>query len=110
LDERGLRPNFGEAVKPICGSGKNSIIVWDYVDADWLGGQLREAGFEIQSLEQSSKISQHRSLRQSLEMIADWRPVMADLAEADIDALVADIETEFGAYLDEEGFHLPGEA
>jgi ubiquinone/menaquinone biosynthesis C-methylase UbiE len=86
------------------------FIIWDYGDTDWLGEQLREAGFGIQSLEQSSKISHHRSMRQSLEMIADWRPVMANLAGSDFDTLVADMEKEFGEYIDDEGFHLPEQA
>jgi len=89
---------------------KIRFIIWDYGDADWLGAVMQEAGFEISGLERTSKISHHQSMRQSLEMIADWRPVMADLADEDFEALVTAMEKEFDEYIDDEGFHLPEDA
>ena len=91
-------------------SDKISFIIWDYGDPDWLRGIMEEAGFEISSLEKSSKTSHHFSVRQSIEMIADWRPVVANLTKKDFDALVAAMESEFSQFVDGDGFHLPEEA
>lgn len=85
-------------------------IIWDFGHSNWLQEQMEEAGFAVQSLVRSSKISHHQSLRQSLEMIADWRPLLLNLAAADFDMLVADMGGEFSHLVDGEGFHLPEEA
>ena len=44
-----------------------------------------------------------------LSNIAEWL-VLANLAQADFDALVADMEGEFDHFMDGEGFQLPEEA